>query len=183
MCIADKLTGGPCGQNAAGTTSTAYMAPASEFATFPAFQTNTAPGDGKSVLLTGNFDFAGAGSGKGYFREIGLVLEKNGVQRKAVGGRGSRSIEETLTFYVAGADQKQLEWFRNQLNIPGVWLIKDKNGVTHCLGTKEDPAFMEEADMNTGQAATDERGTLYVVRAITATPKIYTGLINLTPIT
>lgn len=182
MCMANKLIGGSCGLNAAGTTLTGYMCPAEEFNGFPTFNAAVTAGDGKTVELSGNFSFTGAGTGKGYFREFTLVSEKNSVERKAVGGRGSKSIEETYTFYIAGMNAQHVEWMRDQLNIPGVWLIKDKNGVVHCLGSKEDPAYLEEATQSSGQAATDERGTQYVIRSITATPKIYTGTINLTPL-
>ena len=182
MCVANKLTNGVCGKNAAGITGTGYMAPAGEFASWPAFQTTVTPGDGLSVKLTGNFVFTGAGTGKGYFREFPMLMEKGGIVKKAVGGVGSKSLELSLNFYVPGADATQLEWLRDQLNIPGVWLIKDKNQTVHVLGSKEDPAYLQEAEMGTGVAATDERGTLYTIRAITSEPALYPGTINLTPI-
>lgn len=182
MCVANKLTATACGRNAAGLSGTGYMSPAGEFASWPSFTAAVTAGDGNTVVLSGNFSFTGAGSGKGYFRSFPMLLEKGAVVKRAVGGRGSKSIETTATFYITGADKVQLEWLRDQLNIPGVWLITDKNGTVHVLGSKEDPAYLEEAEMNTGTAATDERGTLYTIRSITSDPAIYTGTINLTPI-
>lgn len=158
------------------------MSPSAEFETWPAFKANVTPGDGESVVLSGNFSFTGAGTGKGYFREFPMLLEKGVVSKKVVGGIGSKSVETTATFYVLGADKKELEWMRDQSNIPGVWLIPDKNGTVHVLGTKDDPAYLQEADQSTGTAATDERGTTYVIRHVTSEPAIYEGTINVTPI-
>jgi hypothetical protein len=182
MCNSNKLTAIPCARNAAGVKGTGYNAPAEEFETWPAFQTATTPGDGKTVTLTGNFSFTGAGSGKGYFRSFPMLLEKGSVTYKAVGGIGSKSMEIMAKFYVLGTDAVQLEWLRDQLNIPQVCLIPDKNGVVHCLGSKDEPAYLQEGDGTTGEAATDERGTLYTIRWVTASPQVYTGTINLTPI-
>lgn len=182
MCDIYNLSNAACGSNAAGLKGTGYMAPAGEFNTWPAFQAASTPGDGKTVLLSGNFNFTGAGSGKGYFRSFPMLLEKGSVTKKAVGGIGSKSIEITATFYIKGADSVHLEWLRYSLNIPSVYLITDKNGVVHVLGSKDDPAYLQEAEQSTGTAATDERGTLYTIRFVTANPALYEGLINTTPI-
>lgn len=183
MCLANKLNSNACGVNAAGLKGRGYMSPAAEHNVWPAFTAATTPGDGKTVILTGNFDFTGAGSGKGYFREFPMLLEKGKVSYKAVGGIGSKSVEVMANFYVTGLNSIQLEWFRDQLNIPGVWIFTDKSGIQHILGSKEDPAYIQEAEAGTGEAATDDRGTLYTVRWITASPQVYTGTINLVPIT
>ncbi len=182
MCEINKLTNGSCLTNAAGIKGTGYMAPAEEFASWPAYQTPSAAGDGKTVQLSGNFSFTGAGSGKGYFRSFPMLMEKGGVSYKAVGGTGSKSLEVIFTFYVVGLDAVQLEWLKDVKNIPGVFLCPDKNGTLHTLGTKDDPAYLQEADGGTGVAATDDRGTLYTIRWITSTPTLYTGTINQTPI-
>lgn len=182
MCQINKLTSGACLANAAGIKGIGYMAPAQEFAAWPAFQTASTPGDGKTVQLTGNFSFTGAGTGKGYFRSFPMLMEKGGVTYKAVGGVGSKSLEVLFNFYVVGVDAVQLEWLKDVKNIPGVFLCPDKNGTLHVLGSKDDPAYMQEADGGTGVAATDDRGVLYTIRWLTNIPTLYTGTINETPI-
>lgn len=182
MCTIHKMTGTACLSNPAGTKGTGYMAPAEEFAAWPAFTTPGTAGDGNTVVLSGNFSFTGAGTGNGYFRSFPMLLEKGDVKYNAVGGTGSKSIEAIASFYIVGLDKVQLEWLKNVMNIPGVWLIPDKNGSVHCLGSKTDPAYLQEAAGGTGVAATDERGTLYTIRWVTAVPQLYPGTINETPI-
>jgi hypothetical protein len=183
MCKIKKLTSTACMKNAAGVTGTGYMAPSEEFASWPAYQnTSDTLGDGDTVRLDGNFSFTGAGTGNGYFRTYPMLLEKGQVNYKLVGGLGSKSYEVTASFYVLGLNAEELEFGTSMKNIPGVWLFKDKNNVVHCLGSKDDPAYISEGDGTTGAAATDERGTLYTCRWITSTPQVYEGTINLTPI-
>lgn len=182
MCKINNLTNTACMANAAGIKGTGYMAPAEEFASWPAMQATTSVGDGDTVRLTGNFSFTGAGTGNGYFRKFSMLLEKGSVNYKIVGGLGSKSYEITANFYILGVDAAQLEFSNDMKNIPGVWLITDKNGTVHCLGSKDDPAYISEADGTTGTAATDERGILYTCRWVSATPQVYEGTINLTPI-
>lgn len=183
MCTIAKLTSTACAGNTPGTAGTGYMAPSVEFASWPAYQAASTPGDGKTVLLDGNFSFTGAGSGKGYFRSFPMLLEKGSVQYNAVGGLGSKSLEILATFHIPGMNSVELEWLSNARNIPGVYLITDNEGVVHTLGSKTSPAYLSEAAGTTGAAAADERGTLYTIRWVAKRAQLYTGTINETPIT
>ena len=113
MCTIHKMTGTACLSNPAGTKGTGYMAPAEEFAAWPAFTTPGTAGDGNTVVLSGNFSFTGAGTGNGYFRSFPMLLEKGDVKYNAVGGTGSKSIEAIASFYIVGLDKVQLEWLKS----------------------------------------------------------------------
>lgn len=181
MCILKPLIKGACLSNSPGLIENGWVAPSSEFATWPAFLSTTAPGD--SVKLSGNFDFSGAGTGKGYFRRFPTLMEKGAIVKRPVGDIASKTFEQIYTFYIPGADAIELEFLKSVLNVPSVYVVKDKNGTVHVLGSKEEPAYLQEAEQNTGTTATDPRGTAYTIRHVTGNPAIYTGTINETPIT
>lgn len=178
MCKISALTVTPCNGNAVGVKGTGYMIPAEEFSSWPAYLTTTTAGD--TVKLNGNFSLV-ATSDIGYFRSFPCLIEKGSYTVAAVGGIGSKTFEEKYTFVVPGVDAAQLEFLKNLVNIPGVWLCTDKNGVVHVIGSKDDPAYVETAEGTTGVAATDERIITITVRAISASPTVYTGTINTTP--
>ncbi len=180
MCVLKALAAQDCPANAAGVQGTLYVSPAKEFASWPAFLATTGAGD--SVKLDGNFSFTGAGTGKGYWRAFPCLSEKGEVKYNPVGGRGSKSMEVIGGGYIVGVDAPQLEWFRNMMNTPMVGLWVDKNGVMHVIGSKDDPAYLETGAGGTGVAATDERGISFEIKATQASPVVYTGTVNITPI-
>lgn len=180
LCIISNLAAPDCPSNPAGVKGTLYLCPAKEFASWPAYDSGTDPGD--SVKLSGNFSFTGAGTGNGYWRAFPCLLEKGAVEYNAVGGKGSKSFDVLGRGYVLGVDAEQLEWFKNVLNTPVVGLWVDKKGLMHVIGAKDDPAYLEEGAGTTGIAATDERGIAFSIKANAASPTLYAGTVNTTPI-
>lgn len=180
LCNISVLAAADCPSNPAGVKGTLYLVPAKEFASWPAYQSTTDPGD--TVTLDGNFSFTGAGTGKGFWRAFPCLLEKGAVEYNAVGGKGSKSFDVLGRGYVLGLDATQLEWWKNMLNAPMVGLWVDKKNVMHVIGSKDDPAYLEEGAGTTGIAATDERGIAFAIKANAASPTIYTGTVNTTPI-
>ena len=174
------LTTVPCSGNAAGLKGKGYAIPASEISTWPAYKTTTSAGD--TVTLNGAPTLVST-SGIGYFREFPILLEKGSYSITAVGGLGSKSFEERMVYVVAGVDAAQLEYVKNILNIPGVWLAPDKNDVIHVLGSKDDPAYVEAVEGTTGTAGTDERIITITVRVLTKSPTVWdsTAVIDVTP--
>lgn len=179
MCNISVLAALDCPVNAAGVKGTLYLCPAKEFTTWPAYLATTGSGD--TVKLTGNFDFTGAATGKGFWRAFPCLIEKGEVSYTAVGGKGSKSFDILGRAYVLGVDAPQLEWLKNMLNAPMVGLWTDKNGTMHVIGQKDDPAYVEEAVGSTGVAGTDERGINVAIKANSRQSTIYTGTINVTP--
>ena len=180
MCNISVLAALDCPVNAAGVEGTLYLCPAKEFTTWPAYLGTTGSGD--TVKLTGNFDFTGAGTGKGFWRAFPCLSETGEVKYTSVGGRGSKSFDVTGKAFVLGIDAPQLEWFKNMINAPMVGLWKDKNGTVHVIGKKDDPAYLEEGEGASGIAGTDSRGINVTIKATQRQPTIYTGTINVTPI-
>lgn len=178
MCVIKTLAGTACGANPAGMKGIGYMIPAEELVSFPAFLTTTTAGD--TVKLTGNFSLVTT-STLGYFRSFPVLINTGSYKTKAVGAVGSKSVEETYSFKVNGLGAAELEFYRNLLNIPGVWLCADKAGVVHVLGSKDDPAYLQEAEGGSGAATTDERAITFTITSTAASPAIYTGTINTTP--
>lgn len=178
LCNISVLTAASCPSNPAGVRGTLYLIPAEEFASWPAYLTTTSAGD--TVKLDGNFSFVST-TGKGYWRAFPCLLEKGEVTYTAVGGKGSKSLDVLGRGYVLGVDADQLEWFKNMMNAPCVGLWVDKKGVMHVIGSKDDPAYLEEGAGTTGVAATDERGISFSIKANQALPAIYTGTVDTTP--
>lgn len=180
LCNISVLAEPDCPTNPAGVKGTLYLVPAKEFASWPAYLSTTGPGD--TVKLDGNFSFTGAGTGKGFWRAFPCLLEKGAVEYNTVGGKGSKSFDVIGRGYVLGLDAAQLEWWKNMVNAPMVGLWVDKNSTMHVIGSKDDPAYVEEGAGTTGIAATDERGIAFSIKANSARPTIYTGTVNTTPI-
>lgn len=180
MCNIGNLTSVPCTKNAAGLKGKGYMAPSEEFSAWPAYLTTSTAGD--TVTLASAPTFVST-TGIGYFRTFPILLEKGSYSITAVGGLGSKSFEERMVYVIAGVDAAQLEYIKNIVNIPGVWLAPDKNDVIHVLGSKDDPAYVEAVEGGTGTAGTDERIITITVRALTASPTIWPSgtTIDVTP--
>jgi len=178
LCNISLLAAQTCPSNPAGVKGTLYLIPAAEFASWPAYLTTTTAGD--TVKLSGNFSLVTT-AGLGYWRSFPCLLEKGEVSYTAVGGKGSKSLDVLGRAYVLGVSAEQLEWFKNMMNAPMVGLWIDKTATMHVIGSKDDPAYLEEGAGTTGVAATDERGINVSIKANSARPTIYTGTINTTP--
>ena len=180
MCNISVLAALDCPVNAAGVKGILYLCPAKEFTTWPAYLATTGSGD--TVKLTGNFDLTGAGQGKGYWRAFPCLTEKGEVSYTPVGGKGSKSLDILGRAFVLGVDAPQLEWLKNMMNAPLVGLWPDKNGTFHVIGSKDDPAYLEEGAGTTGVAGTDERGINVAIKGNARQASLYTGTVNVTPI-
>jgi hypothetical protein len=179
MCDIQNLTAVPCGDNTPGTKQVGYMVPVSEITDMPAYKTFAAEGD--FVIATEDFDFTGAGTGKGFFRSFPMLINKNSYTLSAVGGVGSKGWKETFTFVVAGVNAQQLEFVTRMLNIPSVFLVTDKVGVVHTIGRKDDPAYIETVEGGTGNGPEAERIITVTVSGYTSRPMVYQGIIDVTP--
>lgn len=179
MCTIAALTAVPCGDNTPGTKQVAYTVPASEVTAMPDYLGTTAEGD--YVLADEDFDFTGAGTGKGYWRGFPILINKNSYSITAVGGVGSKGWKETFTFVLAGINEQQLEFITRLLNIPTVHLCTDKVGKVHVIGRKDDPAYVETVEGTTGDGPESERIITVTVSGYTSRPMIYTGAIDTTP--
>jgi len=179
MCTIAALSAVPCAANPPGIKQTGYIVPASEVTAMPDYLGTTASGD--YVTSTDDFDFSGAGSGKGYWRSFPILIDKGSYNLAAVGGKGSKQWKESFTFVIQGLDAEQIEFATRMLNIPSVWLCTDKAGVVHVIGRKDEAAFVETSEGGTGEGPEGERIITVTVSAYTARPLVYEGPIDTTP--
>lgn len=179
MCVIKNLTAIPCASNPAGTKLIGYVIPASEITAMPAYLVTT--GEGDTVKVTTAFTTVST-TGLGFWRSFPMLINENSYDPTAVGGTGSKSIQESFAFRIQGLDAAQLEWFHNIKNVPSIFIVEDKKGVKHVIGRMDDPAFLESAEGSTGKAATDSRGISFVVTAVTDKPMVYEGpALDITP--
>ncbi len=181
MCTIKRLSSTPCGENPSGVQQLAYTVPVSEIAAEPDYVATTAEGD--YVIADGDYDFTGAGSGKGYWRSFPLLIDKGSYKIEAVGGKGSKQWKESFTATIQGVDPAQLEFGTRLLNIPAAFLVPDKKGVIHVVGRKNEAAYVSAADGGTGEGPEGERVINFTVEAYTSRPMVYEGAIDITPIT
>jgi len=179
MCVIANLTAVPCAANAPGIKTTAYIVPVSEITAEPGWSTGTAEGD--YVKTSGNYDFTGAGVGKGYWRSFPILVDTGSYALSGVGGKGSKTFKETFTFTLQGLNAEQLEFATRMLNIPAAFLVTDKVGVVHVIGHKDEAAFVTTVEGGTGDGPEGDRTLVVTVEAYTARPMVYLGTIDTTP--
>ncbi len=179
MCTISALSSTACAANPPGIKQTAYIVPVSEITAEPGWSSGTAAGD--YLNTSGNYDFSGAASGKGYWRSFPIMIDKGAYAVTAVGAKGSKSFKESFTFTIQGINAAELELVTRMLNIPAAFLCTDKNNVVHVIGHKDEPAHVDTAEGTTGEGPEGERSITVTVTAYTSRPMIYGGTIDTTP--
>ena len=95
--------------------------------------------------------------GKG-FVEIDLQVDLNSVTTSLVGNRGNKKDQTTLNVFVPGTRAELLGFKRLYKNVPGIFIVKDYNGRTFTVGTKNAGAYIDNLEITTGQGNEDNNG-------------------------
>jgi len=156
-----------CGTNyIPGTKATLYLVPKGELAAWPATEADgagTDPGDTK--LIAEAWDFTGAGSGLGYWRQVDILVNTGGVVETLEGEIGGQAMVQRLNFFVHGATETQKEFADDVAAYNGclIAMISDKSGKYHVIGNLDDPCFIEQIEGGTGAAPGDRVGFAYTL--------------------
>jgi len=175
MCDLTDLTSG-CGDlNPPGLAVRLYVVHKDDIDTFPLRKITTGPGD--SVTLDGDIVLV---AGKKW-AIVDIVSNSGKVIDTLVGAAGAKAFESTLDGIIPTTDAVVLEWMECNANGCLVILAKEKSGQIRVLGSKDLPAILETATIDTGAATGDTRGATIQIKADTGkTAPIYEGAIDLT---
>lgn len=138
----------------------------------PSADINTLPGlTSASSLVTAAVDIT-CKTGKKFTR-IYFTDETAKMMRKPLGDRDGKARESLLTFKYPGDDVAVEDFISDWQNTPSVIIFKDgKTGKFKLIGVTrldkastvlslEIPAYLEQADSDSGEKRADSRGTLF----------------------
>ena len=117
--------------------------------------------------------------GKGFVK-MDLQIDLNSVNTNLVGNRGNKKDQTTLNIFIPGTKAEVLGFKKTYKNLPGIYIAKDNNGKKFVIGTKDQPAYIDELDVNTGQGPEDNNGGTGTIIA-NCNLYEYTGNIPLNP--
>lgn len=95
--------------------------------------------------------------GKGFIK-LDLQVDLNSVSTALVGNRGNKKDQTTLNVFIPGTRATVLGFKKLYKNVPGIYLVKDYNGNTFCVGTDLSPAYIDNLEVTTGQGNEDNNG-------------------------
>lgn len=161
MCDLISLSSS-CGKtHRPGTKTKLYFTCSCELADWPAIGTTGA--DKKE--FTEAFDFTGAPTGKGFWREADILVNTGNISYNLEGELGGQGYKNSVTFFISGSDKEQLH-FADQIRETSGFLVvmlADKKGQLRVIGSKEEPARVETAEGATGLTNGERNGTAYTV--------------------
>lgn len=96
-------------------------------------------------------------AGQGFVK-MSLMIDMNSVTSNLVGNRGNKKDQTTLNIFIPGTRAEVLGFKRLYKNVPGVFVVKDQNGRTFVVGTKDAPAYIDNLEFTTGAGPEDDNG-------------------------
>jgi hypothetical protein len=189
MAVLQSLTR-TCGQSIPpGTKLRAYFTLKDELAGWPETKEEgggTAQGDSK--ILDEPFDFTGAPVGKGFWRQLDILVDTGAVRDTLEGEIGGQGFVNRFDFFVLGAGAPQREFADLVTANAGclIFMVQDKAGNHLVLGNLDNPVFVESAEGGTGTQNGDRVGFQYTLYSNTGyTTMMYdaaTHGIDVTPV-
>lgn len=160
-----------CGQSIPpGTKLRAYFTLKDELTGFPQTREDlggTAQGDSK--ILDEPFDFSGAPVGKGFWRELDILVDTGSEVDTLEGEIGGQGYVQRLSYFILGAGAPQREFADLVAANAGclIFMIQDKAGNYIVVGDPDNPVFIEAAEIGTGTQTGDRVGGQYTMYANT----------------
>jgi hypothetical protein len=167
MCEISNLTKG-CGERTPGGLRTKlYLVPASEVIGTPRTLKEMTPASttpGATVLMNEAWQMVTT-SGKGFWREFDVVIDKSSVVFTAEGDKGNKSIKNGLRFSLASTGIEVREFVENYVNCCHVAMIasREEPGQYLVIGRHDDPAFLEELEGGSGANSTEFNGFNFTI--------------------
>jgi hypothetical protein len=106
----------------------------------------------------------------GRFAKIQAMVDENELESKLVGKKGNKKWQTMADLFIPGTSPKQLGFMDGYKNEPMVFVVKNRDGDTLIIGTKNNPAYIEDASYKSGKAGEDNVGTTL---KISANSKVY----------
>ncbi|MBC8053758.1 MAG: hypothetical protein H7Y13_11905 [Sphingobacteriaceae bacterium] len=161
----------PAGRRNAAGISRILFCPCEDILTFPAL------GDPETATTYAELiemeDLIVCKTGK-KFIEIYCTLETGEVKSKMVGPRDGKGRENSVELSSPGNEAAFLGFDSYTDNLPGVFVVLEKNGKWRVVGSLNDPAYKDDSDGTSGKAGTDGRATKLMFKSLQETaPPIY----------
>jgi hypothetical protein len=160
-----------CGQSIPpGTKTKVYFTFVSELTGFPATaEDNGGTDQGDSKMLDEAFDFSAAASGKGFWRELDILVDTGSVADTLEGEIGGQGFVNRLPFFVLGDGAAEREFADQVAANSGctIWLVPTKGGRYIVVGNPDNPVFIEQIEGGTGTQNGDRVGFAYTLYANT----------------
>lgn len=159
-----------CGTNRPpGVKSKLYFTLKGELSAFPQTQyaiTVAAMGDpvaGDKKRLGEAFDFSGAPTDFGYFREVDILVDTGNLRNTIEGELGGQGVRQRLDFFIVGMEAEALEWGDDLVANSGclIPLVPLKTGLYAVMGDLENPCQVEAGEGGSGGERVGHQYTLY----------------------
>jgi len=95
--------------------------------------------------------------GKG-FQRMRCQVDMNSLASALVGNAGNKKDQSTLTVFLAGFRAQLLGLKKLTKNAELTFIVKDRNGKQYLIGTKLNPARIDNFELTTGTGAEDDNG-------------------------
>lgn len=174
-----------CGSAAPpGTKTKLRLAVKGEFTNWPktvaeiAIAASQTPLAGDTKRLGEAFDFSGASSGKGFWREFDILVDTGDLKAVLEGEVGGQGYKGQIPFTIIGMDAAKLEFADTIVAFSGCLIasISGRNNIDYILGNPDVPVVIESAELALGTKNGERSGGNYVLSANTGyTPMTYDG--------
>lgn len=144
----------PCGVSLAkGTRETLYATYTDELSGMPATAADnggTAAGDTK--IYDEAWDFTGAPAGQGYWRSAPILINTGQVRNADEGEVGGKTMMNEILGFIPGNDAATREFIDCLRSAAGcgIFMLSDKNGLHHVVGSILNPAYVDITEGGTG---------------------------------
>lgn len=179
-----------CGEpNPPGLRTKMRFIPAKELTGFPKTKDKMTPAGtavGDTVTLGEVFTYVTT-PGKGYWRELDVLVDTGGLNSKTIGEIGGKSFQNTIKGFLPLAESSRaaiLEWNQCMANACLVCAVQDRTDRWLIVGRDNDPAHIEEIDTNFGEKQGDRAGSAFSIKSMDGSvPLLYpdTLAFDLTP--
>lgn len=93
------------------------------------------------------------------FHKITLRVDTGMVDAAQLGEKGNLTVQNNLTGVVPSTDAPVVGWVRKHINLPMIFLVRERSGKLKQIGSRNSPAYMTEITPTSGTKPGDAKGT------------------------
>lgn len=113
------------------------------------------------------------------FKKMGVLPDTGQVESPHQGEKGAKSVANAFMGTIPGVSPRNVGWLRRHKNVGMIFLVTERNGSIRQIGSKVNPAYIEEATPNSGLKAEDVNGIPIKISDVQAyAAPFYTGAIT-----
>jgi hypothetical protein len=162
--------------NAAGVKKNLYVVCSCDVDVFPDRKAAGSPGE--AVTLDGDIVLKANKA----FKTFPIISGSGKVDTNILGGIGSKGFENGLELKVKGFGPAEVEWLEGMVAADEcmICLVPDNNGNIYCIGTLDNPSYIDTGGGTTGDEVDSERNMNLVIKSKSGrSVSFYEGAIDL----